>query len=121
MSNLGLFRRADDTVSFAAGQTVFNAGEQGRVMYVVLEGEVSILIGSAVMEDVLPGGFFGEMALIDQDLRSATAVAKTDCKLVPVDKKRFTFLVQEHPYFSLEVMQTLARRLRRMDSRMGAA
>lgn len=120
MSSLSLFRRSEDAVAFPAGKVVFEAGEAGESMYVVLEGEVSILIGQTVIEDVAPGSFFGEMALIDQGERSATAMAKTDCRLVPVNKRRFQFLVQEHPYFALEVMETLAKRLRRMDRKMSS-
>jgi CRP-like cAMP-binding protein len=52
------------------------------------------------------------MALIDPAPRSATAVAKTDVKLVPVGEKQFLFLVSRTPHFALNVMRTLARRLR---------
>jgi CRP/FNR family transcriptional regulator, cyclic AMP receptor protein len=55
---------------------------------------------------------FGEMALIDAAPRSATAVAKTDVKIVPVGEKQFLFLVGRTPHFALNVMRTLARRLR---------
>jgi CRP-like cAMP-binding protein len=56
---------------------------------------------------------FGEMALIDREPRSATAVAETDCELVVIDKRRFWFLVQETPYFAEIVMRVMADRLRR--------
>jgi CRP-like cAMP-binding protein len=55
------------------------------------------------------------MALLDKTPRSATAVAKTDCKLVAVDERRFKFLVQQTPHFSLQLMRIIADRLRRMD------
>ncbi len=42
-------------------------------------------------------------------------VARTDCKLVPIDQKRFQFLVQQTPYFAIEVMRVLVERLRRAD------
>lgn len=86
-------------------------------MYIVKEGEVDVLVRGKTMESVGPGEFLGEMALIDKHPRSATAVAKTDCQLVPVDEKRFTFLVQQTPYFAIEVMRIMARRLRQMDAR----
>ena len=56
--------------------------------------------------------FFGEMALIDGGIRSASAVAKTDCALVPINEKQFLFMVQETPFFALIVMRTLTARLR---------
>jgi CRP-like cAMP-binding protein len=83
-------------------------------MYVVTEGEVNILLGDQILDVLGPGGIFGEMALIDSSPRSASAIAKTDCKLVPVSRQRFTFLVQQTPYFSLEVMHVMAERLRRI-------
>jgi CRP-like cAMP-binding protein len=86
-------------------------------MYVVKEGEVDIIINGTIIETVGSGGIVGELALIDTQPRSATVITKTDCQLVPIDEKRFTFLVQQTPYFSLYVMRVLADRLRKMDAR----
>lgn len=87
-------------------------------MYIVVEGDVDIVISDKVIETVGPGGILGEMALIDNKARSATAIAKTDCKLLPINKTHFVFLVQETPYFALQVMRTMAERLRYMNSKM---
>lgn len=111
-----LFRSADDAESFAAGQTIFEEGSSGGVMYAVQEGEVDLLVHGKIVETVLPGGIFGEMALLDSLTRSATARAKTNCRLAPVSQKRFTFLVQQTPMFALQVMRIMADRLRRMDA-----
>ena len=59
------------------------------------------------------GGVFGEMALIESGVRSAKAVARTDCALVPIDERRFSFLFQQTPQFALQVMKIMAERLRR--------
>jgi len=56
------------------------------------------------------------MALVDQQPRSANALAKTDCKLIPIDEKRFRFLIQQTPNFALSVMRVMAARLRHMDA-----
>jgi CRP-like cAMP-binding protein len=56
------------------------------------------------------------MALIDSKYRCATAVALTPCKLVEVDENRFKFLVQQTPYFALQVMKMMTQRLRCMDT-----
>ena len=56
------------------------------------------------------------MALIDAAPRSATAIAATDVTLVPVGEKQFLFLVSQTPYFALNVMRVLARRLRAQNS-----
>lgn len=102
-----------DAQFFSAGQTIFERDQIGEQMYVVLEGEVDILFQDRVINTHQVGEIFGEMALIDTKIRSATAIAKTDCKLVPVSERRFIYLIQEHPYFALSVMQILAERLRR--------
>lgn len=101
-----------ETVSFAAGKPIVQAGDAGETMYVVMEGETEILDGPLILEVAGPGSIVGELALIDDVPRSATVVAKTDCRLVPVDRKRFEYMVQETPYFALAVMKVLADRLR---------
>jgi CRP/FNR family transcriptional regulator, cyclic AMP receptor protein len=82
-------------------------------MYLVKSGTVSLTKDGRVLEQAGPGVIFGELALIDRESRSASAVAETDCELSSVDKRRFWFLVQETPYFAELVMQTMADRLRR--------
>jgi CRP-like cAMP-binding protein len=113
MTTLNLFRNATDIQSYTAGQTIFEAGALGDVMYVVQEGDVDIVLAGRVIDSAGAGGIIGEMALISDKPRSASAVARTDCKLVPIDEKRFTFLVQQTPYFSIQVMRVIAERLRR--------
>jgi len=110
-----LVRFAGEQRAFTAGQVIFTAGSPGDVMYVVKEGEVEVLVRGRVIETIGPGGILGEMALIDRNPRSASALAKTDCQLVPIDEARFTYLIQQTPYFALEVMRVMARRLRHMD------
>jgi CRP/FNR family cyclic AMP-dependent transcriptional regulator len=113
MPTLDVLRREPDVRVFAAGDTIFAEGEEGGCMFVVLDGEVSIQKNGKQLEIVAPGGVFGEMALIDQRPRSATAVASSNCRVAAVGQKRFTFLVQQTPYFALEIMHILADRLRR--------
>jgi CRP-like cAMP-binding protein len=99
--------------SFQACQVIFQEGEGGDVMYGVVEGEVEIVIAGQVVEVVKPGGILGEMALIDNSPRSATAIARSDCKLAVINQKRFVTLIQQTPFFALQVMGILADRLRR--------
>ncbi|MEO8586551.1 MAG: cyclic nucleotide-binding domain-containing protein [Acidobacteriota bacterium] len=117
--SIELFRNADQVESYAAGFRIFEEGsEGGDRMYGVKEGEVEIFVHGDVVETVRPGGIFGEMSLIDSSRRSATAIARTDCVLVPINTKRFHFLVQQTPMFALQVMKIMADRLRRMDARI---
>lgn len=108
------FKNFEDYVEFKAGMVIFDENQPGDVMYAVKEGEVDILHNGHVLETCTQGQFFGEMALIDKSNRAASAVAKTDCRLTAVEKKRFLFLVQETPTFALQVMHVMAERLRRM-------
>ena len=101
-----------------AGETIFRQYDMGAEMYIVLEGEVELTIGENVVETMGPGEPFGEMALIDQVPRVATATAKTACKLAVIPEKRFLFMVQTAPEFALQIMKVMADRLRTMNARM---
>lgn len=103
--------------NFASGEVIFAEGGEGDFMYVVRSGEVEIERNGKVIETLSAGGIFGEMALIDGSPRSATARAKTDAELAPINEKSFMFLVHETPFFAVAVMRTLAERLRRSASR----
>ncbi len=108
-----VFDRDPAAQSFPAGHVVFNAGEIGDKMYAVVAGEVEILVRGKVIETIRAGGIFGEMALIEDLPRSASAVVKSDARLVPVDRNRFLYMVQNTPFFSLQVLAVVAERLRR--------
>ena len=114
---LEMFRNESEGESHPAGHTVFSAGDPGEAMYVVLEGEVDLMIGGRVVETLGPGEPFGEMALIDHAPRVATVVARTPCRLLAIPEKRFLFMVQQTPFFSLQIMRVMAERLRKMNDR----
>ena len=122
MISLRLLQNSE-TVDFEPGETIFSAGEEGHTMYVVRYGEVDIVIdtkdGPWVAETVTPGGIFGEMALIDRQKRSATAVARTRCSLAMLTQSQFQLLITETPFFALYVMSTMAERLRKANARLG--
>jgi CRP-like cAMP-binding protein len=111
-TTIDLFKHTPDFRAVKAGEVIFNAGDKGDFMYVVQEGMVEIILNSQHIEDIGPGGIFGEMALIDSHPRSASAVARTDAHLVPIDEKRFNFMVQQTPFFALHVMKITVERLR---------
>lgn len=116
MKTLDLFRNEENYVTFAHGDTIIAEGQTGDLMYAVIEGEVDLTLANGqLVETVGPGGLFGEMAVVDKSPRTATATAKTNCKIVPINQKRFLFLVQQTPYFAIHMLQLLADRLRRMD------
>jgi CRP-like cAMP-binding protein len=120
MGSLRLFRNAPEVIAVAAGKEIFCIGETARVMYLIIEGEVDLMLGDTVVETAGEGAFIGEMALIDDKPRSASARARGDCRVFPIDEARFQSLVKETPSFALQLMKTLAHRLRKMDARISA-
>jgi CRP-like cAMP-binding protein len=111
MDLLEVFKDSEDLVEFAAGAVILKEGEAGNHMYVVMEGELSILIGNKVIAHASPGEIVGEMALINSETRSATVVADTDCVLAEIDRGSFDSLLKYVPDFTLHVMNVLAGRL----------
>lgn len=118
MTGVELFRREENALQFQEGAKIFSEGDPGDQMYVVVEGEVELFVRGTQVERLEPGGLFGEMALLGNEPRSATAVAGPGCRIAPIDEKRFLFLVQQTPYFAIQMMRVLADRLRRMDLRL---
>ena len=99
-------------VRYEKGKIIMVAGQTGALMYVVLEGRVSITIRGAVVERVGPGGVFGEMALVDQSPRSANAAADTDCQLLAINRNVFQNLVKSDPTFGISLLGSMAERVR---------
>lgn len=96
------------------GHTLFNAGESGQDMYVLITGRIDISINNTIVESAAPGAIIGEMSLIDGAPRSATAVAREECTLLAIDRMRFRQMTREAPDFALDVMRGMAERLRRL-------
>jgi CRP/FNR family cyclic AMP-dependent transcriptional regulator len=115
---LDMFAADQSPMECGLGETIFQRYDMGAEMYVVLDGEVELTIDSKVLEVLGPGEPFGEMALIDQVPRTATAIAKTPCKLAVISEKRFLFMVQQTPEFALQIMKVMAVRLRKMNERI---
>jgi CRP-like cAMP-binding protein len=113
MPEINMFRNSHDAEVVPAGYILFKEGESGDIMFAVAEGQVELTHGGAVIEKIGPGGIIGEMALIDEAPRSATATAATETRLIRVDREHFVYLVQEHPTFALQVMGVMAERLRK--------
>lgn len=101
--------------SFKAGETIFREGEEANELFIVKSGSVMISVDGRVLDELRENDLFGEMALIDNSPRAATATALTDVELIPIDEKQFLFSVDETPYFALTVMRIMAERLRKQN------
>ena len=115
MNLVELFRHQIDLKPIPAGQVLFKEGERGNFMYVLMSGTAEIIVHNRVVETAVAGTIVGEMAIIDDNVRSATVVAKSDCRFLPIECERFNFLVQKKPEFALHVMRVMAERLRKAD------
>lgn len=111
-----LFHHATDLTKLSAGETLFREGDQGQFMYILMTGSVEISVHGRVVEIAEAGATLGEMAMISDEPRSATVMAQSDCTLLPLERERFNFLIQQTPNFALKVMRIIATRLRRTDA-----
>jgi CRP/FNR family cyclic AMP-dependent transcriptional regulator len=118
---LGLLGKEADVVTLAPGEVLFEKGEPGRFIYVVKSGDLQIIDGNYVYETVSAGGILGEMALVDAGPRSATVRAIKQSVVIPVDERRFLFMVQQTPFFAIRVMRVMSARLRAMNERAKAS
>lgn len=114
-----LFRN-EPTITVKAGEALFRKDEPSDGFYILMSGSLRIANGNIVYEDLAPGGMVGEMALIDRSPRSATVTALVDSEVVKLDQRRFLFLVQQTPYFSIRVMSVLTQRLRATTQKLHA-
>jgi CRP-like cAMP-binding protein len=104
---------------YQQGDSIMREGQAGMVMYVVREGRVAITLGGNVVESVGPGGSFGEMALVDQSPRTASASAEQFCELLAVDRASLLEAVRQQPAFAIAMLRSIAARLRHMNSQLG--
>jgi CRP/FNR family cyclic AMP-dependent transcriptional regulator len=114
-----LIRDGITTRTAKAGETIFQEGDKAEEVFVIKSGQVGIRLGNRTLAELPANSIFGEMSLIDDAPRSATAVALTDVELVPISEKQFLFLVGHTPFFALRVMRVLARRLRMSNRSFG--
>ncbi|MBI3372352.1 MAG: cyclic nucleotide-binding domain-containing protein [Betaproteobacteria bacterium] len=105
-------------VHFDRGRPIVKEGQSGIRMYAVLEGRVAVSVGESVVERLGPGGVFGEIALLEQAPRLASAVAETDCSLLPINRNAFLALVKTSPEFAETMLRSLAERIRLLTSRL---
>lgn len=112
-------RRSGYAVEVKEGDYVFREGDLGTEMYIINEGKVEILNLVGDEEQVLAvlekGDFFGEMSVLEDLPRAASARAATDCRLLQINGSTFDQLLQGNPEIAIRMMRKLSRRLRETD------
>jgi CRP/FNR family cyclic AMP-dependent transcriptional regulator len=106
------FSKEKDFSSYKKGDQVFSEGDDGDVMYGLVSGEVELRVNGRYLATIMENEIFGEMALMDNSERSASAIAIKPSTVAVISKDRFLEMVKANPDFALEVMSTLAQRLR---------
>jgi uncharacterized membrane protein len=109
-----------ETVDCRAEQTLFRAGDAGNAMYLIERGQVRISMKAAdghelTVAELGPGDFFGEMAMLDGQPRSANATAVEEARLASLSRKHFLSFMQGNSNVALEMLGALAYRLRQTD------
>ena len=95
---------------YRTNEAIFNQGDVGLGMYIILRGEVEIICnpGSHVLAELQDGDFFGELALLDEAPRSATAVAKKPCALLCFFKPELLDIINRNPKLGGKILFRLA-------------
>jgi CRP-like cAMP-binding protein len=101
---------------FAAGETVVKEGADGAAFFLISSGEATVSVGGSERASLGPGDHFGEIALIDEEVRSATIVATTDLVCYGLTYWEFQPLVVENGAIGWKLLQSLVRKLRSAES-----
>jgi CRP-like cAMP-binding protein len=107
---------ASARIRYAEDKVIMQEGQAGVLMFVVLAGTVEVAIHNNMVGRIGPGGIFGEMALITRSERLASAIAKTDCELLAINRSVFLELVKSNPAFALALLGAVGNRARFMAS-----
>jgi CRP/FNR family cyclic AMP-dependent transcriptional regulator len=124
---LEFFRSAGTLEEKPGGKPFFSENEKpaglfskSARMYLLLEGEIGLMINNKFFGVVKPGDVFGELAVIAGLPRSATAMAKINCRVLSLDEKQFHAALEKKPEFALMLMSTMVQRLRQSIAKLGA-
>ena len=102
-------------VSFAAGQQIFAKGDLGSSLFIMYEGQVGVFNGPQLLATFGKGDFFGELALLDAEPRSASAVAQGVVTAFRLDQEDFYDVMEERPEVLRNILKVLCQRLRRQN------
>jgi CRP/FNR family cyclic AMP-dependent transcriptional regulator len=119
-AQLELIDRTCQEQSFSAGEVICAEGADSDELYVIVQGEVDILVNPALVSDqpeerkleviatMRRGQSFGEIALVDRGLRSATVMAKQDTRLLILPREKLIALCESNPQLGYRLMYNLA-------------
>ncbi|MCW5829685.1 MAG: cyclic nucleotide-binding domain-containing protein [Deltaproteobacteria bacterium] len=109
---------AAHAVTYEAGQTVFEAGDPGDALYLIVHGKVRVYLGGNDLAELGPGECFGEMAILDNAMRSASVAATEPLLALRITQEDFFEILVDRPEISRGVFAVLTARLRKSDERI---
>jgi CRP-like cAMP-binding protein len=104
-----------DEIDVPAGRVLMREGDTGREFFVVVDGAVAIDRGGVRVKTMQPGDFFGEIALLAEGPRTATATADGDTTLLVLGHREFHSLMDQFPAIRTCVLEALAKRIRNLE------
>jgi CRP/FNR family transcriptional regulator, cyclic AMP receptor protein len=109
-----------ESIDRKSGVLLFRSGDEGDAMYLIEQGKVRICVRAkdgheVTLTELEPGDFFGEMALLDGQRRSADAIVAEDARLAVLSRDHFLSFVRRNPNVALEMLTALTNRLRHTD------
>ncbi|MDB5284306.1 MAG: cyclic nucleotide-binding protein [Bacteroidota bacterium] len=128
LKSLSLFEETPETVlaevaeileeeEFEAGQNIFKAGEMAHSMYIIFKGQVRIHKEEHNIATLKENDFFGELALLDTETRSASATAEKETFLLKIDQEPFYELMESRIEVAKGIIKTLCRRIREQNAK----
>jgi hypothetical protein len=112
-----------EETDYPAGRIVIREGEPGETMYLIINGEVSVIKGLSgdnpiELDRIGKGDYFGEMALFEDIERTASIRTESDSRLLILHKQEFKQIVREYPQIALEICKVLSMRIRRLHGKI---
>lgn len=112
-----------DEITYPEGQTVFKEGDIGDTLFMIIEGEVSVIKDHGhekeiELDRILSGDYFGEMALFDDEVRSATIRTEKESRCLTLHKYELQEIVREYPAIALHACKVLSWRIRRLHKKV---
>lgn len=104
---------ASEVADFMAGHAIVREGEPGDAFFVVLAGQAKVTSNGKLVNRVLPGDHFGEISLLDGDVRTATVTSETPMTLLMLPRPRFLKALRDDPDIAMNLLAGLARQVRR--------
>ncbi|PLZ99326.1 transcriptional regulator [Fischerella thermalis CCMEE 5268] len=109
-----------DELSFPANYTIFNEGDEGRSLYIIVSGKVKVHIGNQQLAIFPKGESFGEMAVFDAQPRSASATTLETCECLELTQEQLYEAIDETPEIAVNIIGILSRRIRELNDKMNA-